>query len=95
LTVADRFESHPLNLAGRVTDAGVYTSIVARFWDFFMLLLIGEAGLSTSRLEQTRRALALPSGSGRAHFGVGAAIGAGGMREVYRATDTKLGRDRL
>ena len=28
-----------------------------------------------------------------AHYRINGAIGAGGMAEVYRATDTKLGRD--
>jgi dipeptidyl aminopeptidase/acylaminoacyl peptidase len=37
--------------------------------------------------------LGLASGSSLAHYRIGAAIGAGGMGEVYRATDTKLGRD--
>jgi serine/threonine protein kinase len=37
--------------------------------------------------------LALASGSSLAHYRVGAAIGAGGMGEVYRATDTTLGRE--
>ncbi len=32
-------------------------------------------------------------GQALAHYRVTAAIGAGGMGEVYRATDTKLGRD--
>jgi serine/threonine protein kinase len=32
-------------------------------------------------------------GTTLAHYRVTAAIGAGGMGEVYRATDTKLGRD--
>jgi Tol biopolymer transport system component/tRNA A-37 threonylcarbamoyl transferase component Bud32 len=37
--------------------------------------------------------LALTSGSSLAHYRIGAAIGAGGMGEVYRATDTRLGRE--
>jgi hypothetical protein len=37
--------------------------------------------------------LTLASGSSLAHYRIGAAIGAGGMGEVYRATDTKLGRE--
>jgi len=37
--------------------------------------------------------LGLASGSSLAHYRIGAAIGAGGMGEVYRATDTRLGRD--
>ena len=32
-------------------------------------------------------------GRNLAHYRITAAIGAGGMGEVYRATDTKLGRD--
>jgi len=32
-------------------------------------------------------------GRSLAHYRITAAIGAGGMGEVYRATDTKLGRD--
>jgi serine/threonine-protein kinase len=37
--------------------------------------------------------LSLPAGYVLAHYRVAAAIGAGGMGEVYRATDTRLGRD--
>jgi hypothetical protein len=37
--------------------------------------------------------MALTAGDTLAHCRVTAAIGAGGMGEVYRATDTKLGRD--
>jgi hypothetical protein len=32
-------------------------------------------------------------GSGLAHYRITAAIGAGGIGEVYRATDTKVGRE--
>jgi len=32
-------------------------------------------------------------GRSLAHYRITASIGAGGMGEVYRATDTKLGRD--
>jgi len=35
----------------------------------------------------------LPAGRRLGHYEITAAIGAGGMGEVYRATDTKLGRD--
>jgi serine/threonine protein kinase len=37
--------------------------------------------------------MALPNGSRVGVFEIVAAIGAGGMGEVYRAKDTKLGRD--
>jgi len=37
--------------------------------------------------------LPLAAGHTLAHYRVTAAIGAGGMGEVYRATDTELGRD--
>jgi len=40
---------------------------------------------------QTRRSSLI--GRGLAHYRITAAIGAGGMGAVYRATDTKLGRD--
>jgi serine/threonine-protein kinase len=39
------------------------------------------------------RSAALAAGHTLAHYRVTAAIGAGGMGEVYRATDTKLGRE--
>jgi eukaryotic-like serine/threonine-protein kinase len=37
--------------------------------------------------------MALSSGTKLAHYAIQSPLGAGGMGEVYRATDTKLGRD--
>ena len=37
--------------------------------------------------------MALSAGTKLGHYEIVAAIGAGGMGEVYRATDTKLGRE--
>jgi len=53
----------------------------------------GKARASASLLAfAPKRRLAL-IGRTLAHYRITAAIGAGGMGEVYRATDTKLGRD--
>ena len=37
--------------------------------------------------------MSLESGTRLGHYAVVAPLGAGGMGEVYRATDAKLGRD--
>ena len=37
--------------------------------------------------------MSLELGSRLGHYVVGAPLGAGGMGDVYRATDTKLGRE--
>ncbi|MEP6994702.1 MAG: hypothetical protein ABI968_09295, partial [Acidobacteriota bacterium] len=63
--------------------------------------LVVTQGLESAPLftntEQSPRTLASRRieliGRSLAHYRITAAIGAGGMGEVYRATDSKLGRD--
>src|SRR3984893_14462265 len=68
-----------------------------------VFLGLGPANVSNSHQEQSdggilcrlppRGAMALLSGTRLGAYEVLAQIGAGGMGEVYRAHDTKLGRD--